>query len=350
MTSPVAIGLRLVGPGHPCFIIAEAGVNHNGDMILARRLIDEAAAAGADAVKFQTFTAEAVISPLAPKAAYQKVTTGAEQSQLDMVRQFELPLSAFRDLADHAAAKGIMFLSTPFDHASVDMLDDIGVPAFKVPSGEVTNLPLMRRIGATGKPVILSSGMSTLGEVETAIDILRGSGCPDIVLLHCTSAYPAAPASVNLRAMDTMAAAFGLPTGYSDHTQGIAVPIAAAARGAVCVEKHFTLDKALPGPDHTASLDPAELAAMITGIRTVELALGDGIKRPQADELDTRAVARRSLFAAKALPAGHRLIESDLIALRPSGGISPMEIDTVVGKTVARALGRGAMLGWDDLG
>jgi len=349
MTAAVAIGNRLVGPGQPCFIIAEAGVNHNGDLDLARRLIDEAARAGADAVKFQTFTAEAVISPQAPKAAYQKVTTGAQQSQLDMVRAFELPMDAFRLLADHAGERGIMFLSTPFDHASVDALDAIGVPAFKVPSGEVTNLPLMRRIGATGKPVILSSGMSTLGEVETAIEVLRAAGCPRLVLLHCTSAYPATAESVNLRVMDTMAMAFGLPVGYSDHTVGIAVPIAAAARGACCVEKHFTLDRELPGPDHKASLDPLELAAMVAGIRVAEAALGDGIKAPQAEELDTKAVARRSLFAARPLAVGEVVAAGDVIALRPSGGISPMEIDRLVGKRVAKPVEQGAMLGWGDL-
>lgn len=349
MIVPFHIDGHGIGPGEPCFIIAEAGVNHNGSLEMAYQLIEAAAAARADAVKFQTFVAEAVISPDAPKAEYQKVTTDARQSQLEMVKTFELPPSAFALLAAHCRKHGIMFLSTPFDHASVDLLAGLNVAAFKLPSGEVTNTPLLRHVAAQGRPVILSSGMSGLGEVEAALATLRAHGARQLAVLHCTSAYPAPPASVNLRAMDTLAAAFQIPTGYSDHTEGIAISVAAAARGAMIVEKHFTLDKTLPGPDHKASLDPAELAAMVAAIRAVEAALGDGIKQADPAELNTRDVARRSLFAARDIKAGAAILDADLIALRPVGGISPLRIDDVVGRNTRRAIAKGARLDWQDL-
>ena len=349
MIQPFAIGSRLVGPGCPCFVIAEAGINHNGDLALAHRLVDAARTAGADAIKFQTFAAEQVVSAIAPKAAYQTAATGASESQLDMVRGFELPPAAFTELAAHCAEAGIMFLSTPFDPGSADLLERLGVPAFKLPSGEITNPILLRRVAAKGRPVLLSTGMATLAEVAAAVEILEAAGCRDLLLLHCTSAYPAAAETANLRAMATMAAAFHRPVGYSDHTNGFEVAIAAVALGAACIEKHFTLDRALPGPDHTASVTPADLAALVGLVRRTERALGDGRKHPVAEERDTSDVARRSLFAARALAAGAVLTVDDLVALRPAGGISPMQVDGIAGRRLARAVERGARLQWSDL-
>ncbi|BAE48884.1 N-acetylneuraminate synthase [Paramagnetospirillum magneticum] len=349
MIESFTIGSHRVGPGCPCFVIAEAGVNHNGDLALAHRLVDMAVQAGADAVKFQTFTAEKVVSAQAPKAAYQKVTTGGGQSQLDMVRGFQLPPEAFAELSEHCIQAGILFMSTPFDLDSVDVLDRLDVPAFKLPSGEITNPLLLRRVAATGRPVILSTGMGSLVEVAAAVDILERAGCHDLMLLHCTSAYPAPVESANLRAMSTLAAAFHRPVGYSDHTEGFEAAIAAVALGACCIEKHFTLDRSLPGPDHLASVSPADLGALVAVIRRVEKGLGDGCKRPTVAEEDTRAVARRSLFAARALAAGAVMTEEDLIALRPGGGISPMQVDMVVGRRLTRAVAEGTLLEWSDL-
>ena len=348
MAEPFDIASRRIGAGR-CFVIAEAGVNHNGDAAIAARLIDAAARAGADAVKFQTFRAEHVVSADAPKAAYQRATTGESEGQLDMVRALELPPSSFEALKSHAEGRGILFLSTPFDHDSVDLLHRLGVAAFKIASGEVTNLPLLRHVAALGKPVILSTGMSYLGEVEAAVGALRSSGLDRLALLHCVSNYPADHADVNLRAMATLRAAFAVPVGYSDHTTGIAVALAAAARGAAVLEKHFTLDRALPGPDHRASLEPAELSAMVAGIRTVESALGDGIKAPRPQEADTRLVARRSLFVRAPIAADQRFEAGHLIALRPAGGIGPEQIDSVIGRRALRGLVSGDRLDWRDV-
>ena len=339
---------QAVGGGR-CFVIAEAGVNHNGDVAMARALIDAAVAAGVDAVKFQTFKAERVVSPIAPKAAYQRATTGSGESQLDMVRKLELSEAQFRDLKHHCDVEGIVFLSTPFDHPSVDFLDRLGVPAFKVPSGEITNLPLLSNIAGRAKPVVLSTGMSDLDEVDRAVATLMGHGCPALAILHCVSNYPAEPDDANLRAMATMEAQFDRPVGFSDHTSGIDIALAAAALGAAVIEKHFTLDKALPGPDHRASLDPEELHALVAGIRRIEQALGDGIKRPRPSEAETRRVARRSLFLRNALPAGQDIAPNTLVALRPAGGIEPDQTDALVGRRVVRDLAAGTMLQWSDL-
>lgn len=349
MNHHIKIGERLVGPGRPCFVIAEAGINHNGDLAMARRLIDVAAEAGADAVKFQTFKAELVISAEAPKAAYQLANTDPAESQLEMARGWQLPYDDFLTLRDHCRARGIIFLSTPFDHDSLDFLAGAGVPAIKIASGEITNVPLLRHAGATGLPVILSTGMSYLSEVQAAVAELKGAGCRDLVVLHCVSNYPADPADANLRAMAAMAEALGLPVGYSDHTAGRAVALAAVALGACVLEKHFTLDTSLPGPDHKASLDPAELAALVAGIRAVEAALGDGRKAPREAEADTRKVARRSLFLTRDLAAGEALEPNSLVALRPAGGIAPNELAQLAGRTTARALSAGQMLQWPDL-
>ncbi len=349
MGARIRIAQHPIGDGAPCFVIAEAGINHNGDVALAHRLIDVAVRAGADAVKFQTFRAAQVISPAAPKAAYQKRNTGGDESQLEMARRWEFGESEFRALQRHCAESGILFLSTPFDHDSVDLLARLDVAAFKVASGEVTNLPLLRHIATTGRPVILSTGMSWLGEVDAAVRALREAGCGALALLHCVSNYPAAPADANLRAMATMARAFAVPVGYSDHTLGLEVALAAVALGAAIVEKHFTLDRSLPGPDHKASLTPDELAALVSGIRAVEAALGDGVKAPREAEADTRRVARRSLFLVRDVAAGAALDEHDLIALRPSGGIDPAETDRLVGAVARRKLAAGEMLGWNDV-
>jgi N-acetylneuraminate synthase/N,N'-diacetyllegionaminate synthase len=345
----ISIGSRPVGSGHPCFIVAEAGVNHNGDPELARRLIDAAALAGADAVKFQTFKAECVTSAEAPKAAYQRATTGESGSQLQMLRMLELSVAAHRELAAHALKRGLVFLSTPFDEGSVELLDDLGVPAFKVASGELTNLRFLAAVARRGKPVILSTGMAYLGEVETAVHAIREAGNESIVLLHCVSTYPAEPSDANLAAMATMADAFGLPVGFSDHTAGIEVSLAAAALGAAVIEKHFTLDRTLAGPDHRASLEPDALAAMVRGIRTVEAARGTGDKRPVASEADTRRVARRSLHLRRAAGPGEALTDDMLVALRPGLGIPPSEWDAVVGRRLRRAAPAGTRLAWDDL-
>lgn len=332
MVKPIQIGRFNIGPGLPCVVIAEAGVNHNGSPELALQLVDVAAAAGADIVKFQTFKPEEVSSPLAPKAEYQVQNTGTSESQLEMGRKLELPAEAFREIERHCRARGIVFLSTPFDKGSADFLDTLNVVAFKIPSGEITNLPFLTHVARKGKPLIMSTGMSNLEEVATAVETVKAAGNRDLVLLHCVSNYPAAPASVNLRAMKTLEDAFQVPVGYSDHTTGIEVALAAAALGACVVEKHFTLDRNMPGPDHPASLEPAELTAMVQGIRAVQSALGDGRKQPVPEELDTAAVARRSLVAACDLRAGTQLTEAMIAILRPGTGLPPAALPQLVGR------------------
>jgi N,N'-diacetyllegionaminate synthase len=313
---------RLIGPGEPCLIIAEAGVNHDGLLERALALVDAAHAARADAVKFQTFRAEALVSPGAAKAEYQKQDR-AEESQLEMIRRLELPFDAFPAIQTRAAERGLLFLSTPFDELSADWLAQLEVPAFKVGSGDLTNLPFLRYLARRGVPLILSTGMSTLREVRDAVDAVRETAPVPLALLHCVSSYPADPADANLRAMATLAAAFEVPVGYSDHTAGIETALAAVALGACVVEKHLTLDRALPGPDHAASLEPDAFARMVEGIRTVERALGDGIKRPRPSEADAASVARRSLVITRDLEAGTVLDGSHVAIRRPGTGIPP---------------------------
>lgn len=343
------IGNSQISQSHDCFIIAEAGVNHNGDEELARRLIDVAADAGADAIKFQVFVTEKVVDSAAPKARYQAENIGAEGSQFDMIKHLELGFPAFRRLAGHARQRGILFFATPFDLESLDFLVSLPVPLLKIPSGEIDNLILLRSAAASGLPLIVSTGMSTLADVDLAVRAARGAGCTDLALLHCTSNYPAAVESVNLRAMDAMAAAFQVPVGYSDHTLGFDIALAARARGAAILEKHFTLNRSMPGPDHRASLEPAELAEMVRGIRRIDAALGDGLKRPHPSEEDTRRVARRSLVLSRDLVAGTVLGLDDLDALRPAGGIAPSMLDLVIGRRTRRAMRAGEPLGWGDL-
>lgn len=319
-------------------IIAEAGVNHNASMEMARRMVREAARAGADYVKFQTAVPELVISSIAPKAEYQKETTGEGESQLDMCRAIHLPLSAYAELAELCREEGIGFMSTPFDLVSIDTLAPLGMDYWKIPSGEITNLPYLRKIASKGGKVILSTGMSTLDEVETAVSVLEKGGIPrhDVTLLHCTTQYPTQMEDVNLRAMDTLATLGCGDTGYSDHTLGIEVPIAAAARGAAVIEKHFTLDKNLPGPDHRASLEPSELKAMVDAVRNIEMALGTGVKTAAPSETANINVARKSIVAARDIKCGETFTEENITVKRPGGGINPMLWDDVIGKRASR--------------
>ena len=324
------------------FVIAEAGVNHNGDLALARRLVEAAAAAGADAVKFQTFRADDLASADAPKAAYQAENDGAG-SQRQMLERLELSSEQHHALADHCRQCGISFLSTAFGVRELELLLELGIGAIKVPSGEVTHRPLLEVMATTAAgrqlPVYLSTGMCNLGEVEDALKVFLDAGVPraQVTLLHCLSAYPAPEDQLNLRALTTLANAFGCPVGYSDHTLGLTAPVAAVALGAVVIEKHLTLDANLPGPDHRASLEPQPFAAMVDAIRSCERMLGDGIKQPQPVELNTRQVARRSVRAAQALQAGQILTAADLICQRPADGLSPMRIPQLLGRPASRA-------------
>jgi sialic acid synthase SpsE len=311
--------------------------------------VDVAAAAGADAVKFQTFAVDRLVTRSAATAPYQTRAMGGESSQHALLRALELSPAAHDALAARCVELGIEFMSTPFDPDSARYLKRLGVRRLKISSGDVTNLPMLRLVGGLGLPVLLSTGMSDLAEVEAAVAALRAGGLTDLILLHCVSSYPAEPADTNLRAMDTLAAHFGVPVGLSDHTRGIMVAVAAAARGACCIEKHFTLDRALPGPDHQASLEPAELAALVAAVREVERALGDGVKRPTASEVPVRAVARKSLVAARDLPAGQRLTTEDVAILRPGTGLSPAALDTVLGRRLARAVSAQTLLAEDML-
>jgi N,N'-diacetyllegionaminate synthase len=319
-------------------IIAEAGVNHNGDIQMARRLIDAAAAAGADLVKFQTFRADRLVTASAKKASYQIATTAADESQHEMIRKLELTEAMHDNLIDHCRQRKIEFFSTAFDIDSLDYLMQLGMERVKVPSGEITNLPYLRRVGGFGKPVILSTGMSNLGDIEAALNVLELAGTPRdrITVLHCNTEYPVPMVEVNLRAMRSIREAFGVEVGFSDHTEGIEVAIAAVALGARVIEKHFTLDRNLPGPDHRASIEPDELGRMISSIRNIELAMGDGIKRPSASEERNRPIARKSLVAARPINKGELFSATNMTAKRPGTGISPMRWDEVLGRKAGR--------------
>lgn len=347
MISCVKVGKHSIGSGHPCFIIAEAGVNHNGDTALAKRLIDVAQEAGADAVKFQTFKAEELVTKGAEKAEYQKNSTSSEESQFDMTKKLELPPEGFRELSIYTKEKGILFLSTPDDRESADLLDELSVPAFKVGSGEITNFPLLKHIARKGKPIILSTGMATLEEVENALGVIREEGTGDIVLLHCVTNYPAKIEDMNLRAMETLRDAFKLPVGLSDHTLGITIPVAAVALEACVIEKHLTLDKNLPGPDHRASLEPDELRHMIEAIRDTEKAMGNGIKRPTKAEEAIRKLVRRSLVARVNIPQDTVITEEMLAIKRPANGLEPKYIEEVIGKKTKRNLEKDTPITWD---
>jgi len=327
-------------------IIAEAGVNHNGDLELAKQIVKAAANAGADLVKFQTFTAERLAIDSAPKADYQNQTTDQKQSQFAMLRQLELTAEMHEQLIVYCSKQGIGFFSTGFDLQSVDYLASLGADRFKIPSGEITNLPYLRHVGAFGKPLILSTGMATLGEIEAALDACEIAGTPRsrVTVLHCNTEYPTPMQDVNLRAMCSIRDAFGVAVGYSDHTLGIEVPIAAVALGATVIEKHLTLDRNLAGPDHKASLEPDEFAAMVRAIRNIEQAMGDGIKRPSPSESKNKSIARKSLVAARSIKAGERFTPENLTAKRPGTGVSPMRWDEVMGRTATRNYGADEMI------
>jgi N-acetylneuraminate synthase len=355
----------------PVLIIAEAGVNHNGDMALARRLIDAAADAGADFVKFQTFRASSLTARTAPKAEYQKQLTGIAESQFEMIRKLELTEEHHHELREHCRLRGIRFLSTPFDAESLRMLvEKFDVPYIKMPSGELTNAPLLLEAARTSRPVILSTGMSTLEEVREALGVLAFGYLPaatgpsvaafaeagrsaqgqallreHVTLLHCTTEYPCPFGDVNLAALKTMRDAFGLPVGYSDHTPGISIPVAAVALGATLIEKHFTLDRGLPGPDHQASLEPEELKAMVRAIREVEPSLGDGVKQPAPSERKNIAIARKSLVAARAISRGEVFTLENLTAKRPAHGISPMRMWEWLGREAERDFAEDELIG-----
>jgi N,N'-diacetyllegionaminate synthase len=322
-------------------IIAEAGVNHNGDMDLARQLIDAAAAAGADLVKFQTFNAERLVTAGAAKADYQRAAGAAAETQDTMLRRLELSAAMHQELIAHCALRNIGFFSTAFDIDSIDLLVQLGQDVFKVPSGEITNLPYLRHLAGRAASVIISTGMASMGDIEAAIGVIEAAGTAraDITVLHCTTEYPTPMNEVNLRAMQSIGAAFGVAVGYSDHTRGIEVAIAAVAMGARVIEKHFTLDRALPGPDHQASLEPDELAAMVAAIRNIETALGDGVKRLTPSEARNKPVARKSLVALRPIAAGEVFSAANITAKRPGTGISPMRWDEVMGRAAARAVG-----------
>ena len=318
-------------------IIAEAGVNHNGSLAMAKQLAGVAKAAGADIVKFQTAKPELVISRFAEKAEYQKAETGEAESQLEMCKRIHLTFDEHAQLKEYCDSIGIAYLSTPFDLDSIDFLQQLGTPMWKVPSGEITNLPYLEKIAATKKPVILSTGMSMISEIEDALTILEDGGAGPITLLHCNTEYPTPIEDANLLAMQDLREQFGLPVGYSDHTAGIEADIAAAALGAVVIEKHFTLDKTLPGPDHKASLSPEELTAMVAAVRKTELALGDGRKHVTSSEAKNKAIARKSIVARRAIAAGEAFTEENLTTKRPGDGVSPMRWHEVLGQTAKRA-------------
>ena len=339
MIKPVKIKDFMIGQGNPCFIIAEAGVNHNGDMKLAHKLIDAAAEAGADAVKFQSFVTEDLVTPEAQKAKYQVETTGQNGGQFAMLKKLELSKDQQKELKIHCDEAGILYLCTPYEERSADLLEKISVAAYKIASTDTTNIPFLRYLARKDIPVLLSTGMSSLGEVEEAVNELKLHGLNGkIIILQCTSEYPAPVNEINLRAMKTMELAFGCPIGFSDHTPGIGASPWAVAAGACVVEKHFTLDRNMTGPDHPASIEPNELAELVRTIRNVEAALGDGIKRPMPSELPNKTRMQKSLVATRSIAAGETILEIDLTSKRPGNGLPPKWFDKVVGRKVARQI------------
>lgn len=344
------IGNRPIGDGAACFVIAEAGVNHNGELARAHALVDAAADAGADAVKFQTFVPDRLTTPTAATAAYQRDRDGSIRTQIELLSALRLPDDGYPGLMRHAEERGLVFLSTPFDASSAAMLIGLGAAAVKVSSGDVTNLPFLACLARAGRPIVLSTGMATEDEIQRAVDTIRANGAPPLALLHCVSCYPTPAADVNLRAMDTMRRRFAVPVGWSDHTLGTAIAVAAAARGADIIEKHLTIDRTLPGPDHAASLEPGEFRAMVAAIREVALALGDGVKRPRPIEAPIAALVRRSLHWRCDLPAGHAIEADDFEALRPNDGVAPEHAGRIVGRRLARRAEAGAPVLESDLG
>jgi len=340
----VQIGKRQIGKNNPCFIIAEAGVNHNGDRDVAFQLIVEAAHCGADAVKFQTFKTEQLVTETAPKAQYQLHRTEPAESQYQMLKRLEFSAGVHRELFEFCQQQNILFMSSAFDEQSADLLENMGVAVFKVPSGEITNIPLLVHIALKKRPIILSTGMSTLGEVEAAVNTIENTGNTDLILLHCVSNYPAEVSDVNLRAIKTMKNAFGVPVGYSDHTLGMEIALAAVVTGACVIEKHFTLDRNMPGSDHQASLEPKEFIKMVAAIRKVESAMGSGRKEPTSSESDTAAVARKSLVAACDIPANTVITDKMISVKRPGTGIVPGNLKFILGHRVSKSIQAGTVI------
>ncbi len=325
------------------FIIAEAGVNHNGSLEMAKKMVNIAAEAGADAIKFQTFRADTLVTRDARKADYQMESSGSGETQFEMLKKLELSVESHQALIAHCLLNRIEFLSTPFDLTTIELLLKLGVNKWKIPSGEITNLPYLRKIASLGQEIIISTGMADIGEIQDAMDVFTSFGISpaSITVLHCSTEYPTPMEDVNLRAMETIQSAFpGVHVGYSDHTRGIEIPVAAVAMGAAIIEKHFTLDRTLPGPDHRASLEPVELTAMVKAVRNVESALGDGIKKPTPSELKNKPIVRKSIVAARPIYAGEKFTSTNLTVKRPGTGVSPMLWDTVVGKRAVRKYGR----------
>ncbi len=345
----VHIAERPVGEGAPVYVIAEAGSNHDRDLDQARRLIDVAAEAGADAVKFQTFTSERIVAETKTRARYLDAILPPEETMASLFRKLELPYEWHATLKEHAQAAGLDFISSPFDEQAVDLLQSLDVKVFKVATYELWHLPLIRYIARLGKPMICSTGMANIGEVQEAVSTVAAAGNPNLILLHCTVNYPPPFSDLNLRAIDTMRRAFGVPVGYSDHTPGWTAPVVATALGAAVIEKHFTISRDLPGPDHRFALEPAELAAMVRAIRDTEASLGDGIKRMGAAEADLYATARRSLHAARTIEAGETIAADMIAVLRPGTGIEVRDLEHVVGRVARRRIERHEPLAWDAL-
>lgn len=343
------LGNRKIGTAEKCFIIAEAGVNHNGDLEKALQMIDMAADAGVDAVKFQTFQAELLASEEAPKACYQEQNTGNPESQFQMLKRLELPKDAYPELISACRVKDLIFMSTPFDEGSVDLLEEVGIAAYKIPSGEITNVPLLKYIAQKNKPVIMSTGMAKMEEIRLAVQVMQKEETGPLALLQCTSNYPVKPEDVNLRAMNLLAHEFGLPVGFSDHSLGIELSVAAVAMGACIIEKHFTLDKTLEGPDHLMSLELQELKDLVLAIRNVEQALGDGQKGQMASEKNTAEVARKSIHYKTDLSRGTILTEGDFIMLRPGTGVSPLKMAEIIGKKLKKDVPANSMLDLNDV-
>jgi len=348
MYNGIKIGNKFVGPGFPVFIIAEAGVNHNGSMELAKKMIDVAKESGADAIKFQTFKTENMIIKNAQKAEYQKKATG-KGNQYKMLKSLELDAANFRKLTQYAKKKDIIFLSTPFDKVSVDLLEELCVSAYKIGSGELTNIPLLKYIAEKKKPIILSTGMANLGEIDEALNVFKESGLENIIILHCVSSYPTKIDDINLKAINTLRSVFKFPTGFSDHTIGINVPIASVALGVCVIEKHFTLDKKLPGPDQRSSLDPEELRLMVKSIREIEVALGNGNIKPTSDEKKNMEVVRKSIVSSMDIKKGSILTEEMIDIKRPGTGISPKMYDKILGKKVKRLIKKDELILWKYL-
>jgi len=345
------IGTHAVGPGHPCYVIAEAGSNHNRDLATAKGLIEVAAQAGADAVKFQTYTAEGLYSRRTPDIRYlkEKGLVGDQESVWELIKRVEIPWEWHADLARHSAECGITFFSTPFEEAAVDALEEVGVPAYKIASYEVNHLPLIERVARTGKPMLISTGMASLGDIERALDAAAAAGARDLMVMHCVVNYPPRFADLNLRAITTMRKAFQIPIGWSDHTPGHTAEVVAVTLGACAVEKHFTLSRAQTGPDHPFALEPDELAAMVTAIRETEDALGSSVKRVTDAEADLFRLGRRSIVAARDVPAGGELTREDLAIKRPGFGIPVDALDQVIGRHVVNDVVSDQVLEWDDL-